>query len=415
MSDLIKLRPTQTRVKHDILERYLRSWGGIIINGLAAKAQRVASRGRTFDLHFVYVDCNASVGRFLGEIGETPGTPSPSKVFGSPIIGVRSLDDLARTALARGINLRTNAILIEKKSQEFRELQQSLDMAGLGPRVRQTNDFSGLQNGEIAVLRADSTMLTQELIAYTQTGYTFSLYFLDPYGPLAIPLPYVRDIITQPRHDVIINMPYQDLHKKAGSVTKLHPTPAEVEILQNYDDMYGSTGWRQFAAGDIDEFGLVNYYRQILSATDADLAVKSIPLHFPTKERTMFHLFLTTHDCDGALRMNEILDKAGYLEHTLRWELKQHNKRGTQLLLSPDFDVPAPPLQTPIRATPEEIADQIYRQFRGKTVTLKKICSFLADEDYFHAEVKNAIAYLKKTGRATYGRDLNNDTQIQIS
>ncbi len=55
----IKPRPPQTRVKHIILEKYLRAWGSIIIHGLKSQSR---------NLHFVYIDCNASYGRYAGEL-----------------------------------------------------------------------------------------------------------------------------------------------------------------------------------------------------------------------------------------------------------------------------------------------------------------------------------------------------------
>jgi hypothetical protein len=48
-------RNTQTRVKHEILSRYLDTWGGIIVGGLT-KARK------PLDWHFVYVDCFSYLG-----------------------------------------------------------------------------------------------------------------------------------------------------------------------------------------------------------------------------------------------------------------------------------------------------------------------------------------------------------------
>jgi hypothetical protein len=55
----IKPRSTQTKVKHTFLKDYLKSWGGIIINGWRRNPNL---------LHLVYIDCNASFGRYSGEL-----------------------------------------------------------------------------------------------------------------------------------------------------------------------------------------------------------------------------------------------------------------------------------------------------------------------------------------------------------
>ena len=37
----VEPRPTQTKVKHTILEKYLKAWGGIIVNGLRGQVKEV--------------------------------------------------------------------------------------------------------------------------------------------------------------------------------------------------------------------------------------------------------------------------------------------------------------------------------------------------------------------------------------
>lgn len=205
----MKPRPPQTRVKHLILEKYLHAWGSIIIHGL---------KNQPTSLHLVYIDCNASFGRYPGELKESITQQESFSVFGSPIIGIRVLDALASWAQEKyGKRVRTNAILIEKDPKIYSELKHSLSLAGFAQRTRETDAFLSLKDGEIAALCEDSTRTAARLIAYTQAETKFSLFLLDPYGPTGIPLDFVREIIRQPRHDVIINMPYQDLHKKAAS------------------------------------------------------------------------------------------------------------------------------------------------------------------------------------------------------
>jgi three-Cys-motif partner protein len=199
-------RPPQTKVKHLILDKYLEAWGSIIIHGL--KSQPTI-------LHFVYIDCNASYGRYAGELDDKITQRGVQNVFGSPIIGVNRLDLLANWARGSyGKEVRTSSILIEKDPKIFNELKQSLSMAGLDHRAKETDNFSTLKDGEIAILCGDSTLLASKLVDYTQSGSKFSFFLLDPYGPTGIPISFVSEIIRQNRHDVIINMPYQDLHKK---------------------------------------------------------------------------------------------------------------------------------------------------------------------------------------------------------
>ncbi len=243
-----KPRGTQTRVKHRILEEYMKAWGGIIINGTVNSAKRARMHPSQVGLHLVYVDCNAFRGRYPSGPGDRPDDPEADVVFGSPVIGLKALDSLARDAGQHGISLRTNAIFIEQDPDTLRELEGTLEMTGLGWGVRFTSNFAALRSREVALVRADSTQLASKLTAYTSAGrYTRSLYFLDPYGPKGIPLWFVSEIVKQDRTDSIINMPYQDLHKKAIWATRPVRGAAEEATLGNYDDMFGDLQWRTVA------------------------------------------------------------------------------------------------------------------------------------------------------------------------
>lgn len=427
----MKPRPPQTRIKHLILEKYLNAWGSIIINGLKAQPT---------PLHLIYIDCNASFGRYPGELKDKIAEQAPLPVFGSPIIGIRVLDGLASRAQAQyGKNVRTSAILVEKDPKVFSELKQSLSMAGFAQRTRETTAFSTLKDTEIAILCADSTQMASQLIAYTQSEPKFSFFLLDPYGPTGIPLDFVSEIIRQPKHDVIINMPYQDLHKKSGIAAKLNQLAVEKELVKNYDAMFGHTKWQNIArmldpsaiweeeeaeypseaavekANEARtlEIELMNCYKASLQEADTNLTVKSIPLHFPDRERTMYYLYLTTHDPYGALQMNKVLWDAGQEEHELRWELLQLKKWRYQPTL-PFFDLPAPIPQTPQRASTEEIARHILTLLGGKTATTKMIYKALANEPYFPTEVNTALKALRKQGRASFDDPLRSGTRIKL-
>src|SRR5258708_6363594 len=426
----VEPRPTKTKVKPTILENYLKAWGGIIINGLNKRLR---------DLQLVYIDCNASYGRFNGELEDTLTYRQTQPIFGSPIIGIKELDSLASWAeTTYGVRVRTNSILFENDSQIFAELKRSLEVAGLTTRVRETSDFFSLRDGEVSLLFKDSTSMASKLISYTQSGFTFSFFALDPYGPKGIPLNFVGEIVRQQRHDVIINFPYYDLHKKSGIVPRQNQTSVNEKHLNNYDALFGNSEWQAIVrALDTDairegqealyrdapisdttieaqnlEIELMNCYERSLLSADPDLTVKSIGLHFPDKERTIYYLYLTTHDPTGSLKMNEVLWNAGYQEHELRWGLMELRRRGDQL---PLFEVAAPSPKTPQRASIEDIAKQIYGLFRGKTITKKDIYTALADEPYFAREVDRALTQLKRQKLASFDNDKGINTLIAIS
>ena len=110
--------------------------------------------------------------------------------------------------------------------------------------------------------------------------------------------------------------------------------------------------------------------------------------------------------------MNEILSEAGYQEYELRWSLKQAKSQPIgQLLL---FDLPAPQLQTPPRATSEEIGKHILALLGGRMVTRRNVYSTFAEEPYFASEIDKALRHLKKQEKAFFEGSLRHNTSIKF-
>lgn len=438
-------RGTQTREKHRILDLYLKAWGGIILNGVAANAKRRGISPASSDVHFVYVDCFAASGRHPSGPGDPPEDPEGKVVYGSPVIGLRALNSLTETAEERGIRLRTNAILIEKNPAAFRELQTTLQQVNLGWHPRVTSDFNSLQHRQVALVQGDSTGMASLLNAYTAGQYTRSLFFLDPFGPKGLPLSFVQEVISKARHDTIINMPYQDLHKKAKSLLNLDQNGVPEPTLVNYDLMFGHSEWRAIAARlqanpywnrgtpvDVTnpqaveamelEVALVQMYRSTLQKADPELAIKSLPLRFADRERTMFHLYLMTHDGTGALTMNGVLGNARVHENEIRhqlWVARKVEKREVQAQMLDMFRgmedlAQAPP---PLDIVPDkaDAEDDIRRDFKGRTLTKGKLYKEMADSPYTANQVDAALKALKRQNLVDFDPALTNATRLRFA
>jgi three-Cys-motif partner protein len=396
MPDL-ESRPIQTKVKHEILRQYIRHWGFIITNGLSGVYVASQSQQKHLTSRFVYVDCLAYRGIYLAEEGQS--------VFGSPLIGVECMDKLAANFKdVNGISPDTNCIFVEENKTNFNMLIQTLEQQGYAKRIKQTTEFNTLKPGEIAVINADYTKHIDKIIAFTSRLYTWSLYFLDPYGPKPVPLDVVSRIIQQEHTDTIINLMYQDLHKKTGSASKDKPYPKHVPLLENWDAVYGGQEWRQIAkrydSEEIDkekmEEELVDLYKTVLRAVDSSLAVKRVPLKFEVQERTMFYLFLTTHDGTGALKMNEILQDAKISEYDYREKLKT----STQTSMFDVLPDPARPKQ--LESDASALALMIYQSCKNEVVTFKDILVRFADTPFYLDHLKKAMTKLKREKKCSY-------------
>jgi three-Cys-motif partner protein len=432
-------RDTQTQIKHMILAEYLDTWGGIILNPkMRYLGKQRLNSGRKFEPHFVYVDCFSSVGRYSGDKHR-----SRDVVRGSPIIGIQALDKLMHSAQEDGVPIKINAILIEKDKKIYEGLQETLSAYNYAGRVRETNDFAGLKPGEVAILNADATKVVDKLVAYTTTGFTWAFYLLDPYGA-GIPYDFVRPIVCQEHHDVMINFIYEDLNRKAGMARSEKVGAQQRQQVDNWTAVFGDATWKDIeqmvrrnpwdARWNIisdepqeqdDRFGhaitegevakrvesaLVEHYKSVLKGMDPRLTVKLVDLQFPDKERTIFYLFLTTHDPTGALSLNKTLYDAKLWEYQIRnvRRLSKEIEETGQLTLFPVQEHMAEP-KSPPRPTTDEIAAAVFDCFRGKTVTQREVFRELADTEYFQAEISKALRHLKQQGKAQFQGNLSHD------
>jgi three-Cys-motif partner protein len=425
------------------LAKYLDTWGGIIFSRLRNRAKLKQSKGHVFDPHFVYIDCFAYLGRYAGDT-----LRSSDSVDGSPLIGVKSLDKLANSAQQAGVAIRTNSILIEKDPKVFDGLLESLTQAGLENRVKLTEDFHQLGPGEIAAVQGDAISLASKLVRYTTTGFTWSFYLIDPYGPSGIPYDFVKSLVGEPHHDVMINFIYEDLVRKAGMARSAKINAQQQQLLDYWTVAFGSDKWKDIGPeveshgalrdalwgiplDDIPEHSLisdrrsaklkerkfVDLYRRVLRKMDPDLTVKLVDLQFPEKERTMFYLFLTTHDPTGALALNKILFEAKLWEHELRYLTRYARKTAPPPQQPALFalDPPQPEIQAPPRPLVEDIADDILKRMKSRSASRRDVYRALADEIFFAEEVDKGIRFLKKHGKAEFDDKLNHDTVIKFS
>jgi three-Cys-motif partner protein len=450
MTNGLKVRDTQTCVKHEILEGYLNKWAGIISQGRQAAAART---GRVLDLHLVYVDCFAYRGKYAGDReAELNGDPL-CPVYGSPVIGIRTLDKFVYNSAANCTDLRisSNVILVEENPKTYSGLLETLSELGWSARIKPTTRFASLAAGDIAVVNADCVSLADMLLEYTRNDPdTFAFYLLDPYGPKGIPYSFVRSIASRQRHDVMINLIYLDLLRKTGMALKKSRTCEEQQLVDHWTAAFGSSKWIDIAKSvmiknadqealsqalanlnpdDSADEALLGQqtiqsleaqvaiaYRDVLKQMDSSLATKMIDLWFAEKDRVMLYLFLTTHDPTGALALNEVLDDAKMLESELRIrvQLARAKARTGQMTF---LDASILAQDKPPRPPTEEVADRILSRLRGQTVEKREVYRQLADEPYYESEVKKALTYLRKQRKASYdtsGR-LRNSTVITFA
>jgi three-Cys-motif partner protein len=412
-------RRIPTRVKHEILAEYIDTWGGIIIHGLRSRHKQWADMGKQFVTRFVYVDCFAAEGQY--------GDSTEEQIaLGSPVIGIQALDKLRDwSKRTYQFDIYTNVILAEKDKNKFERLLETLREQGFEERIVINPTLANLENHHIALFNSDYREHLPQIRDFTSQEYTWSLYFLDPYGAKGIDLDSVRSVVTQEHVDAIIYYPYNFIQRR-GNTSNLREIRGDKEHknhlhIQLIDKMYGSEKWSRLVVNEraggnpaviMDK--LVNLYRQTLQDLEDVIAVKQISLNFEDKDRPLYSLFLTTHDGTGALKMNEILDKANIRQHVYREE-RQSKIPPTQMKLFSDeqFDDLREDKIQELQVNIASLATDIYEKFRNRRVPYRQLINAYAQSDYYAKHIESSVKTLRRDGRASFDtKNLKNDTQI---
>jgi len=227
----------------------------------------------------------------------------------------------------------------------------------------------------------------------------------------------------------MINLPYQDLHKKLGYLLNEGARPGDRALLANYDAMFGTGAWRDIATRIKAEVvpeertkkyeaELASFYLEQLRAADPMLVVKSIRLQFADKDRTMFYLYLTTHDPTGALTLNKVLYEAKLTEYELK-SSRQHAKwvheshQGGQLTLFDAGMGAADPSTKDVRIVDfTKLATDISQLLRSRDLKLREVYAALANSNVFADEIDRALRDLKQRRGVYFDTPLRADTII---
>jgi three-Cys-motif partner protein len=424
MSDLLHYRASQTKVKHQILEAYLTVWGGIITSGMWSAMKHRLERGRPATLPFVYVDAFAFTGQYLGDI-EDEVEGRVSRVFGSPVIGVRALDGFKTAAeggrLPSGSSAETRVILFENKPEAYDLLLQTLRLQGWGDRITTSADFAAYTDGQIGVVYGDFADYHESVLEYT-SSYCFSFYNLDPYGPQSIPMSIVRPIIAQQGTDAMVNYITERAIRVAGFLADPTQTGARRTLL-NYAFLAvedpGEAGalveeWCRRYHEEFDQNAtrsvdwILGRTGDAYESVHQDLFVKKIPLQFQHMDREMMTLFITTKDPTGAVSINRTLFYASELEKELRYEyrlrtaMKEKETHGQYAMFeAKEFLAMRDAVSKP-KVAIETLAEYISAQLTGQTVSFRQVLRVVGGTEAHPDHPPKAVRWLRKHERCSW-------------
>jgi three-Cys-motif partner protein len=381
-------------------------WAGIISGGVD---RRGSGQARTLDL--VYVDGFGGEGQYErdasgGEAGDDP-------IWGSPIVGIRAIEGAADLLRSGTLTLRVTAVIVEKGADEFPRLLENLAHAGLRTPVLHVASMQEARYGYINVIQDDFRDVVPTLIPWLIPG-AFVLALIDPYGT-GMPMSALAPIVGRQKTDCIILFPWMDIQIRGGSACKpiSERTSEDRGNITRVTGVFGCDAWIPTLCNDSlsseeKEGILADLYFHQLRELDADLAVKAIPLRLSrAQSRVVYHLFLTTRNGDGALKMNEVLRSAGIREVYTLWADEMERRRAAEAAREQDSlfgseamdDMRAIPVAEREVAEMVDVKQAIISHVReGEAVTFAALKKRFANDVYTESEIKKALSGMKREG-----------------
>lgn len=254
-----------TRVKHEILEKYLRAWIPIL--------------GK-WHPRICYFDGFAGRGEYTA-----PAAP------GSPVIAVRVAESLQEYF---GEFVCVN---IEKDPDNFQNLQQIIK-----------REIKRLRHGKkikICNYNAEFAAVVSGVLQETGARLAPSFFLIDPFGFSGVPFSIVKDILQIPRTEIFFTFMTQEINRFL-SLPELH------ELLTS---LYGGDEWRtalnpSVAQQDRSAFLRDLYVRVLREKADVQY-VWDFRVCMDEKYQTLYYLIHATNNFKGMEIMKGIMYNQG--------------------------------------------------------------------------------------------------------
>jgi len=401
-------------VKHAILRRYAGAWAGIILRGWTRRA-RTGDLRRRKAVHLVFVDGFAGAGRYGRDADKAPPGPNDEPVWGSPVIGIKELEEQARQ-FGDELSKTVAGVLVEEDPRYYERLLASLEAAALDTPIVPADGFEGQRHGTVLVIRGDFRNKLSSMLEWLG-HYPYILAFIDPFGP-AMDLESMRKLLARERTDVISLFPSDDLKRRGGSVRKPKPAwrPSDYGNISRFDAHFGTEEWREiYSARGLSEEerekAFVRLYTRQLMGIDKRNIIKTIGLRYAhAKDRTAYYLCMTTRDPQGAFKFNAIMREVAAIEDLEIWRDREATIRrsegesGQIGLFDAAGGVPStPPSADKYRANPEDVARALLeRAATPRPISYKEVLRRMAASIFLESEIQSALRQLRSEGKAEF-------------
>lgn len=357
-SDLDKwIYREHTRVKHILLEKYLKAWITIL--------------GSSFR-HICYFDGFAGRGEY------TDGSP------GSPLIALKLADELQK------YYEKFICIFIERNSVNFKNLESVLE--------RETPEIKHINKIEIIKRNDEFAIVIEEIFKdLEQQKYILvpSFFFVDPFGFSGIPFNIVKKILSNPRTEIFFTFMVRDVNRFL-----LHE-----KLKETFNELFGNDGWKEIVeTKENQEIALIDLYRQNLHE-DAKLKYSwSFRVCTPEKQQTLYYLIHATNNFKGHSIMKDVMYKQS-VEGNFAYLGPTDLSERSQIKL---FNV----------ENIEDLKKYLLNRFKGCVITYEKIqeevCNPWNEEPpYVNQQYRQALKELEKEQKVLIERISSKKTGLK--
>ncbi len=345
----------QAFVKHRLLETYLQRLFMII--GLHQKNIR-------------YVDC------FSG-----PWQEESAELHDTSIGIVLKIFQKSREGLKKlGREVAFHALFIEKDKNAFQKLQSYLS------RFSQAGISTEAFHGDFFELR-------ESMLQWC--GFDdFTFFFVDPKGwKNVVEIPTLTPLLRRPHSEFLINFMYDFLSR----------TQPQEFFREDMLAIFGEVRDTGGLSPEQREAYLVDLYKQrlkeILPVRGGKPRAVSVPVLYPTIDRTLYHLVYLTRHPMGIVVFMDASEKLDFVQRRARAQAKQEDRvsRSGQRELFPASTY----LHEEKRADPAEVRDYWLNKLSAtpSLFGIEKLADMLEETGWFESDFQAAFADLWKEGK----------------
>jgi len=231
-----------------MLQSYLYQWFSIL-----------GTRFRNQDLW--YIDGFAGPGEYI------------NYSLGSPIAALNAAASAVTSAAARWASGDIHCLFIEQSRPIFENLQRKLAEQTPHPRVHYESHHGTFVEG-LEHLRSKSRN------PFSSNAPVFA--FIDPFGPSDLPFSAVRELLSRPACEVLVNL-------DSDGVSRIHSAGESADHRRLLTSLFGDSTWEQELAGARDQADAV---RRIVQLYKTKLrALPGIQYAFSFEMRKQNHVF----------------------------------------------------------------------------------------------------------------------------